>query len=214
MSNYNIVVAYYNNKKFLGLIDSFEKNIKNKYNFIVYNKSGNELKHNKENLIQKYLPNVGHESDTYLNHIIDNYDNLSEYTIFIQDDTNNHIPDHNKFISFCNDIIQNKQLFALYPATWRGGKGVHIRAIGNGHLGLGTLPSRDAIKKCCEEHNIYLPKRYTTETCAHFICHKNSILKHEKNFYIELRKWLLSGGKRGFVLEHMWKIIFSDMSVF
>ena len=73
---------------------------KNKYNFIVYNKSGNELKHNKENLIQKYLPNVGHESDTYLNHIIDNYDNLSEYTIFIQDDTNNHIPDHNKFISF------------------------------------------------------------------------------------------------------------------
>ena len=214
MTIYDIVIAYYNNKNFLALVDSFEKNLSNQYNIIIYNKSGNELSCDKNNLIQKYLPNIGRESETYLTHIIDNYDNLSEYTIFIQDDTNHHIPDHNKFISFCNDIILNKQVYALFPATWRGGKNVHIRTICNGYLSLGTLPSKDAIKKCCEQHNIYLPIRYTTETCAHFICHKSSILKHQKKFYIELREWLINGPKNGFVLEHMWKLIFSDKSVF
>lgn len=45
-------------------------------------------------------------------------------------------------------------------------------------------------------------------SCAHFICHKSSILKHEKKFYIKMREWLINGPKNGFVLELIWKLIF------
>ena len=116
---------------------------------------------------------------------------------------------YNKFINFCNDIIINKEPFALYPSSWRIGSGAHTRTINNGILNLHTFPSNDSIKICCEKHNINLPRQYTTETCAFFICHKNSILKHGKKFYIELREWLLSNNNNGFVLEHIWKLIFT-----
>lgn len=208
MTTCSIVVSYYNNKNFLELLNLFENKILFKYNAIVYNKSGNEITF-KNDLVQKYLDNIGREGETYLNHIINNYDNLTEYTIFIQDDTNNHIPDYNKFINFCNDIIINKEPFALYPSSWRIGSGAHTRTINNGILNLHTFPSNDSIKICCEKHNINLPRQYTTETCAFFICHKNSILKHGKKFYIELREWLLSNNNNGFVLEHIWKLIFT-----
>tara|TARA_B100001109_G_scaffold237621_1_gene218836 strand:- start:367 stop:1002 length:636 start_codon:yes stop_codon:yes gene_type:complete len=209
--NCDIVVSYYNNNNFLKLLDLFENGFLYKYQAVVYNKSGCEITL-KNNSKQKYLTNIGREGETYLNHIINNYNNLSEYTIFIQDDTNNHIPNYNKFINFCSNIINNKQQFALYPASWKEGNGVIRRTIINGIHNLHTLSSKDAIKICCEKHNIILPEEYTTETCAFFICHKNSILNHEKDFYIKLREWLLSNNKNGFVLEHIWKLIFTDNS--
>tara|TARA_B110000008_G_C16784241_1_gene489994 strand:- start:224 stop:865 length:642 start_codon:yes stop_codon:yes gene_type:complete len=213
MTSCDIIVSYYNNKNFLKLLDLFENKFLYKYKVVVYNKSGYEITL-KNNSIQKHLDNTGREGETYLNHIINNYNNLSEYTIFIQDDTNNHIHDYNKFISFCNNIINNKQQFALYPSTWREGGIVYRRTIINGIHDLHTFPSKNSIKIFCEKHNINLPKQYTTETCAFFICHKNSILNHEKNFYIKLREWLLSENRNGFVLEHIWKLIFTDKSAF
>ena len=150
---------------------------------MIYNKSGYEIIL-KNNSTQKRLNNIGREGETYLNHIINNYNNLSEYTIFIQDDTNNHIGDYNKFIDFCNNIINKKKQFALYPSSWREGGSPALRTITNGICDLHTFPSKDSIKICCEKYGIHLPKRYTTETCAFFICHKNSILNHEKNFIL------------------------------
>jgi len=213
MTSCDIIVSYYNNKNFLELLDLFGDKFLYKYKVIVYNKSGYEITL-KNNSIQKHLNNIGREGETYLNHIINNYNNLSEYTIFIQDDTNNHIGDYNKFINFCNNIINKKQQFALYPSSWRVDGIVTRRTITNGTCDLHTLPSKDSIKICCEKHGINLPKQYTTETCAFFICHKNSILNYEKNFYIKLREWLLSENRNGFVLEHIWKLIFTDKSAF
>lgn len=213
MTSCNIIVSYYNNKHFLELLDLFEKKFMHKYNAIIYNKSGHEIKL-KNNLIHKNLNNIGREGETYLNHIINNYDNLPEYTIFIQDDTDNHITDYNKFICFCRDTINNKKLFALYPSSWRKGHNVCRRTIINGFCNLHTFPSKNSIKIFCEKYNINLPKKYTTETCAFFICHKNSILKHEKKFYIRLREWLLSDIRNGYVLEHIWKLLFTDKSEF
>ena len=208
MTSCDIVVSFYNNQNFLKLLDLFENNFSHNFNAVVYNKSGHEITL-KKNSTQKYLDNIGREGETYLNHIINNYDNLSEYTIFIQDDTDNHIPDYNKFISFCGNIINNKQQFALYPSTWRRGGPVFRRTIINGVCDLHSLPSKNSIKNSCEKNNINLPKEYTTETCAFFICHKNSILNHKKDFYIKLREWLLSESRNGFVLEHIWKLIFT-----
>ena len=207
MSNLTIVIAYYNNKHFFDLLDMFPQHFSHSTDTIIYNKSENDLVV-KDNFVQKRLPNIGREGETYLNHIIENYDNLSEYTLFIQDDTNEHIRNYKTFIHFCNDFINQQKQFALYPCSWRKNRKVCRRTITDGICILHTLPSHDSIKKSCEKHGIYLPKNYTTETCAFFICHKNVILKHNKEFYIKLREWLLSNYKNGFVLEHLWKLIF------
>ena len=213
MTSCDIIVSYYKNNQFLKLLDLFENKFFYKYKVIVYNKSGYEITL-KNNSIQKQLNNIGREGETYLNHIINNYNNLSEYTIFIQDDTNNHIGDYNKFINFCNNIINKKQQFALYPSSWRENGIIHRRTITDGICDLHSLPSKDSIKIFCEKHGINLPKQYTTETCAFFICHKNSILNYEKNFYIKLREWLISNDSNGYVLELIWKLIFTDKSAF
>ena len=150
----DIIVSYYNNKNFLELLDLFENKFLYKYKAIVYNKSDNEITL-KNNSIQKHLNNIGRENETYLNHIINNYNNLSEYTIFIQDDTNNHISDYNQFINFCNNIIDKKLQFKLYPSTWRTtgpwANSVVRRTITNGILNLEGFPSEDSIKICCEK---------------------------------------------------------------
>ncbi len=205
----NIAIAYYNNQNFIKLLDTFEKEFSYTFNATIYNKSNDELILQNKFIIQKHLDNIGREGETYLSHIIENYDNLPEYTIFIQDDTNNHIPNYKTFVTFCKNIIVDKKHFALYPSTWRKGGNPIKRTIINGHNDLFTLPSRDAIKVACKNHDIFLPKKYITETCAFFICHKNSILNHEKKFYIKLREWLLNDIKNGFTLEHLWKLIFS-----
>ena len=206
--DFNIVVAYYNNQNYINLLQIFD-NLLIKYKAIIYNKSNNEIKNLNDNCLIQNLDNIGREGETYLNHIINNYDNLSEYTLFIQDDTNNHINDYNKFINFCNEAINNAIPFKLYPASWRENDGIILRTINDGIFDLCTFSSQDAIKKSCKDNNIFLPNQYTTETCAFFICHKNIILKHEKDFYIKLRNWLLLNESNGFVLEHIWKLIFS-----
>lgn len=74
INNFQIVVARYNEN--INWLEKF-KNIT-----IVYNKGNNDKFINDFNVIN--LPNFGRESHTFLYHIINNYDNLKEYTIFFQ----------------------------------------------------------------------------------------------------------------------------------
>ena len=74
INNFHIVVARYNEN--ISWLHKF-KNITTIYNKGAYDKYLNDF-----NVIG--LPNFGRESHTFLYHIINNYDNLNEYTIFIQ----------------------------------------------------------------------------------------------------------------------------------
>ena len=53
---------------------------------------------NHPNVIIITLPNVGRESDTYLHHIITNYNKLADTTIFTQGDPFTHSPDFLKLL--------------------------------------------------------------------------------------------------------------------
>jgi len=77
-SNIDIVVARYNEDLKWTLENPF-----NQYKYIVYNKGDNDDFEKK--YVKKIinLPNVGKCDHTYLNHIITNYHNLSEITIFL-----------------------------------------------------------------------------------------------------------------------------------
>ena len=87
----DIVVAHYNSVEFENLIELFNKEIDS--NILIYNKSSKNYENNQYNYIKR--ENIGREGETYLNHIISNYDNLNDYTLFIQDDTDNHILNYN-----------------------------------------------------------------------------------------------------------------------
>ena len=70
-------------------------------NVTIYNK-GVELNDGYNEL---FLNNVGREGHTYYKYICDNYDNLSDYTIFLQGNPFDHTPD---IISFLNKCIDNQ----------------------------------------------------------------------------------------------------------
>lgn len=73
----------------------------------IYNKGVDDL-----NLNNIKLPNIGRESHTYLTHIINNYDNLADTTIFCQGDPFFHSPDFLK-------LIKKTKLFQpIQPLTY------------------------------------------------------------------------------------------------
>lgn len=205
----DIIISYYNSCEFENFLDYFINNIDYDYKVIIYNKSNN-VNYNCNNCNIIKLNNVGREGETYLNHIIENYDNLNEYTLFIQDDTDNHIINQASFLTQIKEIINLNQQFKMFETSWRKGDVPINRTIVGGCFNLSTLPSNDSIKLACEFHNIVLPEIYTTETCAFFMCHKDIIQKRPKIFYIKMRSWLLKNDGNGFTLEHIWKIIFTN----
>ena len=56
---------------------------KDEFDIIVYNK-GEKIDNNNYTVVE--LPNYGRESQTYLHHIVENYDSLYDGTIFLQGD--------------------------------------------------------------------------------------------------------------------------------
>jgi len=206
-----IVIAHYNNFNFFDVLSTI--NIDN--TTIIYNKSNENIENNSKtltynNIIVEKLKNIGREGETYLHHIISNYDELSEYTLFIQDDTNNHIPDIFRFVEKTKQIIHANIPVYQYETTWNQNEKITNRLIRDGRCGLSTFSHDYVIRDACQKLNIRLPSIYVTPTCAFFILHKSTIYKYSKDFYIELRKWLLEDQENGYILEHIWKLIFDS----
>lgn len=116
--SYKIVVARYNED-----IDWLKDEI---HNCVIYNK-GHAL--NIENEIM--LENLGRESDTYLNYIIDNYYNLPDVVVFTQA----RISDH--YISNGNDDVNN--LLKIKDEAFLYGKSKNYIQ----HTDIGNEPSFD-----------------------------------------------------------------------
>ena len=208
--NTEIVVAYYNSLAFTEILPKFSsENTK----FRIYDKSENpeklqEINSKYPNIERIPRENRGREGETYLSHIIDNYDSLAPYTIFIQDDTDNHITDMNGFLHITQSVMQEKHPFCPYPCSWKKGGNPHRRTIFNGISDLHTFPTPDAVLRVAFTFGLKLPAQYTTDICAFFIVSRDRIRTRPVSFYRDLREWLLSDEANGFVLEHIWKLIF------
>lgn len=89
-SNNNFIEKFTNNKKIDIVIARYNEDLNwlndepyNKFKYIVYNKGNNE-NFNKNNVIKIInLPNVGRCDHTYIYHIIENYNNLADITVFL-----------------------------------------------------------------------------------------------------------------------------------
>lgn len=98
-----LVIARYNEN--LDWLEDVPKNIR----ITIYNKG-------KDDIPYPYisLPNVGRESHTYLYHIIQNYDNLADKTIFCQGDTIFHSPEFIKLLENTDKFEAVQPLSAYY----------------------------------------------------------------------------------------------------
>jgi hypothetical protein len=206
MVSIEIIVCHYNSKAFESLFQYCE-GIK----VTVYDKSQVYVPPNDEINVIK-IPNIGRESEVYLDHIIKNYDTLADYTIFIQDDSDNHLeymgyPELFKRIQ--NVVVENKD-FYHFPCSWRKTDGrSRSRIITKGKQPVHTVPL-GSIEKCCEIIGKEMPNQFKTELCAHFIVSKETIRRFEKDIYNNLFNWL-STDSRGFghTFEHSWNLIFN-----
>lgn len=97
---YQIVVARYDED--ISYLYLFKDNI------VVYNKGNDDIPTHFNTL---KLPNIGRESHTYLYHIITNYDNLADKTLFMQGRVNDH-----KLLQF-DEYFNDNNLFIGREST-------------------------------------------------------------------------------------------------
>ena len=142
------------------------------------------------------LPNVGREAHTYLYHIVDRYDTLEDYIIFLQGNPFDHgfrtVGDINN-IEIKSDFIPLNGL--IMGCKYGEGRGI--------------------IPAFCEKHNIDIS--YTELVVftpgAQFVVSREFIKKHPKEFYEKLLDTMSktsSNPEEAHVMERLWGYIFND----
>lgn len=165
-------------------------------NVIVYNK-GQTL--NKEyNEID--MPNIGREGHTYYKYMYDNYDNLDDYTIFLQGNPFDHSPNiiHNIWKCLTSPdlnidfeyLVKQVEFTNLSGCKW--------------HAGLPFIP---VYEKLFGEKKEKMPLLWGSG--AQFIVSKKSIHSRPKDFYMKIIKMLeyTKDPIEGYVIERIHKLI-------
>lgn len=195
----DVVVARYNEN-----VD-WCKNFKNSRVFI-YDKSG--INNGWIN-----LPNVGREAHTYLTHIINNYDNLSEYVCFLQGNPFDGAKGYlNIRINELDDFNANVDFYNLsyYTVCNLDGTPHH--------------PNLNIDEIIFDRFFINKPQFLKFPVGALFIASKRAILNRSKQFYIDILNEFnrtdidnsLTGGGGGakgnkmpWICERIWPYIFN-----
>lgn len=211
---HTIFISHYNSTAYKQFVQHFSD-----YNLHIWNKSGTELDLKVD--YEKSVENIGRETHSYLDYIIDQYDNLSPVTILIQDDTDNHIRDVEHFKDYLDRFIHSDKLFDIYPAHFRPHNPTRPqRIVKNGIVppDLPHVPShynKTIIKDIAKKFDIDVPVKYTTNCCAFLLCKKECIHKRPRAFYEKLLAFYMDDNDiastkvKGYIFEHMWQIIFS-----
>lgn len=169
-------------------------------NVIIYNK-GNVLGNGYNEV---FLNNVGREGHTYYKHIYDNYDQLADYTIFLQGNPFDHSPN---IISNLNKYINNKELHIdfefLSENVYHSSLDIEI-----GHRWCKNIHKDWELvfgEKCNDNQECIFGSG------AQFIVSKNKILKNKKEFYGNIIKMLeyTRNPFEGYNIERFHKYIFT-----
>lgn len=151
------------------------------------------------------LPNVGREGHTYFHYICENYDNLDDYTVFLQGNPFPHAPDVcSQLHRFLNEPIDcnidfeylNKEQVTcniLYGCYWHP------------NLPIARVYETLFDKPATNRNIIFNPG-------AQFIVSKERIRKRPVSFYAKIVDMLgyHNGPDEGYVIERLHPLIFGD----
>ena len=166
-------------------------------NKIIYNK-GNPLTGDFNEIL---LNNVGREGHTYYKHIYDNYENLADFTIFLQGNPFDHSPN---IIPILNLYINSKQLNIDFEFLSESIINCNL----NGCIRHPGLPLIETYKKLFGERKENM--NFEFGAGAQFIVSKKKILQRPKEFYLKIIEMLNKDINpiEGFVIERFHKLIF------
>jgi len=194
-NNFNLVIAKYNeNLSWLENIDI------NKDNVYIYSKNGVKYEENvyKNNIL---LENIGRESHTYLHYIVNNYNNLNDFTVFVQGRFDDHVSLDKLFTEKTEFIsCEYEENFRL--DEWKG-----ILNKNKYDLNLDQW-----IKKFVEPNmdEYTLSKKIYWKPGAIFTIPKNKILSRPIEFYEILLNQLDNiNPEEGHFFERSWYYIFN-----
>lgn len=144
------------------------------------------------------LPNVGREAHTYIHHIVENYDNLSDITIFLQGDPFIHLnKDFSGFENVTNYLFTKTGPFFQSDKMLEASGFTRITYL---YL-FGKIP----------DYLYFVPG-------AQWVVMKNDILSRPKAFYVKLlyelsipRHHSYDGVINAWSMETMWPFIFNPM---
>jgi len=173
MPSYHLVVAKY--KEDMRWTETIHSE-----NLYIYDKSDN-------NTPYTHLANVGRESHTYIHHIVEHYDNLPDFIIFVQGNPFDHIcKDKYKHIDMVTIQKHILNLIETDPKTITS------------FYGKSHKENIDAFKglKLREYYNYFFNstiEELEFSPGCQYIIPKNAILKYSQNFYIKLLNMLIDG---------------------
>ena len=167
-------------------------------NVIIYNK-GNPLTDDFNEIL---LNNVGREGHTYYKHIYDNYDSLSDYTIFLQGNPFDHSPN---IIYNLNNYFDNKDLSIDFEFLSE----FKINCNLSGCHYHNRLPLIEIYEILFNERKEDMEFQFGAG--AQFIVSKQKILQRPKQFYLKIVEMLETGINpiEGYVIERFHKLIFN-----
>jgi hypothetical protein len=144
------------------------------------------------------LENVGREGHTYYKYIYDNYDDLDDYTIFLQGTPFDHSPN---IIQNINNLINKKELDLEFEFL---SEKILTCNLENGHG-----PMKSVYNKLFGEYSG--DETFTFGAGARFIVNKKNILKREREFYLKIVEMLDKNINpiEGYAIERFHKLIFN-----
>ena len=191
MNDCAVVIARYNED--LSWSSLLNENLK----IYLYNK-GNEIISDSLN-----LPNIGRESDTFLYHIIENYDKIDDFTIFLQ---GNPLFHYNGIIEFINgEHYKNQDIFFVSNR-------IETDDI-NGEPNHGGLKISNVLNDMDIKFDQDIKFKFSAgaQYCVHKKFIHNKSLDWWKKLYQVHNKYLNIPGLSGspWIFERIWPLIWS-----
>jgi hypothetical protein len=151
------------------------------------------------------LPNVGRESDTYLTHIIENYDNLDEYIVFLQGNPFDHSPNLMRDLTCLIKRIESGETL-IYENLSNAFLDCNISGCQH-HPNLPLLSCYNRLFGSSIKE-----KSFKFSAGAQFLVSREAIHRHPLIFYNRAKEMVdyTINPIEGFVLERFWCMFFTS----
>ena len=142
--------------------------------------------YSKETKEQTGLRNMGREASTYLHHVIENYDNLADETVFCQGNPFDHCRDFPKCLN--STMISFGSIFNYKSKT-----------------GFGA--PKENLELFCKTFDLPTSEDFFCSNGSQYRVKKEQILRHDLSFYRKLLDKCYRDMNAPYILEYLWPVI-------